>query len=101
LQQWKECRIIVLSQKRSFTALLTPIRMDIMKPRYNMANPQELPTNKQVDYYFEDSETNIILEITNIVLNNLEFRDFIGEEIDLSDEALLEISSKLKKILNG
>jgi hypothetical protein len=35
------------------------------------------------------------------VLNNLEFRDFIGEEIDLSDEALSEISSKLKKILNG
>jgi hypothetical protein len=66
-----------------------------------MANPQELPTNKQVDYYFEDSETNVILEITNIVLNNIKLRDFIGEEIDLSDDALLEISSKLKKILNG
>ena len=66
-----------------------------------MANPQELPTNKQVDYYFEDNETDVILEITNIVLNNIKLRDFIGEEIDLSDDALLEISSKLKKILNG
>jgi hypothetical protein len=75
--------------------------MDIMKPSYNMANPQELPTNKQVDYYFEDNETDVILEITNIVLNNIKLRDFIGEEIDLSDDALLEISSKLKKILNG
>ena len=72
-----------------------------MKPSYNMANPQELPTNKQVDYYFEDNETDVILEITNIVLNNIKLRDFIGEEIDLSDDALLEISSKLKKILNG
>jgi len=75
--------------------------MDIMKPSYNMANPQELTTNKQVDYYFEDNETDVILEITNIVLNNIKLRDFIGEEIDLSDDALLEISSKLKKILNG
>lgn len=66
-----------------------------------MANPQDLPTNKQVDYYFEDNETNIILEIANRVLDNLEFRDHIGEEIDLSDEALEEISVKLKKILNG
>ena len=72
-----------------------------MKPKYNMANPQDLPTNKRLDYYFEDNETNIILEIANQVLDDLKFRDIVGEHLDLSDDALLEISSKLKRILNG
>lgn len=66
-----------------------------------MANPQDLPTNKQIDYYFEDNETNIILEIANRVLDDDRLRELAAEYLDLSDDALIEISSKLKKILHG
>lgn len=72
-----------------------------MKPRYAMANPQDLPTNKQIEYYFEDNETNIILEIANRVLDDDRLRELAAEYLDLSDDALIEISSKLKKILHG
>lgn len=66
-----------------------------------MANPQDLPTNKQIEYYFEDNETNIILEIANRVLDDDRLRELAAEYLDLSDDALIEISSKLKKILHG